>query len=488
MYVTGSVAKKTKFQNIFYPKSVCVIGVSENGKKGSFGYLFMKGLLEFGYEGKIYPVHPSGQDVLNMQTFTSILDIIGKVDYAVCAVPAPKVPKIVNECVEKKVACVHIFSSGFSEIENETGKKLELEIKSIIKGSDTRVIGPNCMGIYCPQGGLTFALNLPGLPAFPRRTGTLSFLSQSGGNSIYLIREATSRDMYLNKLVSYGNGCDLSEADFLEYFADDPETMIIGAYIEGVKNGLKFKRALKEIAGNKPVIILKAGNTEEGVRAASSHTASIAGSNIVWQSFLKQTGAIEAQSIEELVDIAMLFSFWPEVTGTSVAVIGQGGGSSVQTADEYGRVGLHLPELSREIKNQLNDLYGSEVGRSFRNPVDIEPIMGGNLIKKALKLLVSYDDTDILIFQIAFDITCMVKRTDLISPAVKAILQVEKLTKPTAVVLHSHATPEAKRLADNVNLRLRKAGYPIFMSISRAANAIGKFILYNQYIKNLRNK
>ncbi|HEX74974.1 MAG TPA: hypothetical protein G4O12_00170 [Dehalococcoidia bacterium] len=465
---------------LFHPRSIAIAGVSGDSTKFSPGQGFMQSLIDTGFEGKIYPVNPKGGEVSGSKIYPSVRDIPDRVDYVISAIPAPYTPQLVADCAAKGVRAIHFFTSGFSEIEDEEGQQLESEVLRVARQSGIRIIGPNCMGLYCPKTGLSFAVNFPEQSGFPKQNGPVGLIAQSGGNSIYCIREATTRGIYFSKVISYGNASDLNETDFLEYFTCDPETQIIALYIEGLKGGSRFATVLRRAAKVKPVIIFKAGTTESGTRAAASHTSAIAGSNIIWESFLKQAGAIQVHSVEEIVDIALLFLRMSPPKGRNTAIIGSGGGASVQSADDCLNAGLTLPVLPAQIRRKLKEIYGTEAGHIFGNPVDT--LARPEMLLNTSRIIADCDQIDLLIIHVAFDTWGVIDGKDVIKPSIESLINLNNtLSKPMAVVLHSYATDEAKRLASEVHVRLREAGFPVYPSISRAASAINKFIQYQQW-------
>jgi len=239
---------------IFDPQSVAVVGVSSRPQRlQGTGTIFLEGLVRSNFKGKVYPVNPKGGEVFGLKVYPSIMDIPGPVDYAICCISRLQVVPFVQECTMKGLKAIHVFTSGFSEIGTEEGKRLEEEISSLARQSAIRIIGPNCLGPYNPTSGLSFSSN------FPSESGSVAFLSQSGAFCNYLIPAMAQRGVRFSKVLSYGNACDVNECDLLEYFATDENTTVIAAYIEGVKDGERFKRVLRETAEAKPVIVLKVG-------------------------------------------------------------------------------------------------------------------------------------------------------------------------------------------------------------------------------------
>ena len=276
--------KMEELEEIFNPKSVAVVGASSSMKFGSF---FLNSLKGFGFEGDLYPVNPKESEIMGLKSYPSVKEIPGDVDLVGISVPAKYVPGVMMDCKEKGVKAVEIFSSGFSEL-NEDGIALDEELVSIARDGSFRIIGPNCFGIYCPSSKLTL---LPGYD-FSKESGPVAFIGQSGGYSADLCVRAKGWGINFSKVISYGNASDLNETDFMEYFLNDPETKIITAYIEGIKDK-RFVEVLRDVTKEKPVIIWKGGLTKSGARAVSSHTGSLGGQENLWKAVFRQTGAIQ---------------------------------------------------------------------------------------------------------------------------------------------------------------------------------------------------
>ena len=323
------------------------------------GEFSCRNLINAGFKGKIYPVNPNGGEVSGLKIYPGFKDIPGKVDYVLSSIPAKHSLQLVEDCAGKGTRAIHFFTSGFGELDEDEGRELEAKLVEAATKNGIRLIGPNCMGIYCPAAGLSFGRD------FPKKSGPLSLIAQSGGNTVRCIWEATTRDIYFSKVISYGNAADLDETDLLEYLATDPETKIIAAYIEGVKDGMRFAKALKKACRAKPVIIFKAGATEIGTRTAASHTGAMTGSNRIWNALLVQAGAIQVNSIEEIFDVALLLLRRSLPGGKNVAIIGTGGGSSVKDADDCSNAGLTIPSLPDRVKQRLREIYQTSAGHNI---------------------------------------------------------------------------------------------------------------------------
>ncbi len=465
---------------LFRPRSIALAGVSADVSKPGPAQWYLMGMIKFGYPGKIYPLHPAGGEINGLKVYKNLAEIPGEVDYLVSAVSARHTPQLMRECAAKGVKAAHLFTSGYSEIEDSSGKQLEEEVLRIAREGGVRLIGPNCMGIYCPSAGMTFAGDYPDQAGFPSRSGPFALISQSGGNCIYCIREASERGLFFNKAISYGNAADLNECDFLEFLTDDPDTRIIAMYIEGIKDGERFKQALKRAVEAKPVVIYKAGNTETGARACASHTSAIAGSAIVWNTLFNQLGVIQVTGMPELVDISITLAFMKAPAGRKVVVAGSGGGVGVQAADDITAAGLQLPFLHVDLRKTLHGIYGSEAGSMFRNPLDIPPLGSVDHHVRALRAVADSRDIDIVIMQFPLDLWALSRRTVLMERFIEVVTSLrDSISKPVAVVLHYSITPQARRLEEDARARFAALQLPVFPSISRAARAIDRFIRYN---------
>jgi acetyl coenzyme A synthetase (ADP forming)-like protein len=371
---------------IFNPASVAIIGASHT--PGKIGHEILKNLVESGYKGKIYPVNPDTTPILNLKVYPSVKKIEGSVDLAVIAVPAKIVPKVLKECVDKKVKGVIIISAGFSEI-GEEGKKLEEELKKIIEKWGIRVLGPNVVGVYDSFSKLdTLFLSRERLER--PKEGNVAFISQSGAVGSTVLDWFASENIGISKFVSYGNAMDINEADLLEYLANDKNTKVIAVYLEGIKAGKRFFEVLKKTAAKKPVLILKAGKTEKGKKAVLSHTGSLAGSAQIYSSAFKQARAIEVNSWEELFDYAKAFSTQPLPKGKSLLIVTNGGGFGVLACDEAERQNIELKDLPKDVEKKLRKVFPQHVILS--NPLDLTGDATVERYKEAINATLAYYD------------------------------------------------------------------------------------------------
>lgn len=480
-------SKLKEFAPIFRPRSHAVVGASADVTK--FGGRFLRVLLAFGYPGKLYPVNPHESDILGLKTFPHVADIPEAVEFATITTPAPTVPAIVEECLAKGIKAVQILSSGFREVGPE-GQRLEEQItRTAARG--IRVIGPNCFGVYSPAGGLTI---LPG-GELPKESGTVAFMSQSGGYAIRGASRASSSGIRFSQVISYGNACDINECDLLEYFYEDPKTRVILAYIEGPRQGRRFFHLLKEVCQSKPVIIWKGGLTKGGARAVASHTGSLAGEELVWDGLFRQTGAITVNSLDELIDTALAFLYLPTYRGRRLTVIGGGGGIGVAAADTCAKVGLSVPLFSPDLQRKLATMV-PPVGASTRNPVDVgSPFPRPSVLRSVLETVLNEDEIDLAIVSELYmsmashmlgrmdNSTLSVRLDSVVAELAQVPVEVkQKLGKPLVMVLQVEAVAPEHIEAEEARRKVAKyyltEGIPVFLSLERAAKALANVVGY----------
>jgi len=354
-------------ESAFHPNAIAVAGASED--PFSFGYHYVRHLLDYGYPGHIYPVNPRRETIQGLKAYPNLTSIPEPVDYVICGLSASKVLDLLAECPSRGVKVVHLLTARLSETGRQEAIDLEARILQEARRVNVRLIGPNCMGIYYPGGGISLGYD------FPNESGTIGVVFQSGGASDLLIRHGERRGLRFSKVISYGNALDLDESDFLNYLAHDDETRVIAAYFEGAKDGRKLLNALADAARVKPVIAIKGGRGLAGTRAAASHTAALAGSNIIWEIAFRKAGVIQAEDVHELVNFLVAFSFLPPIRGDRVGILGGGGGMAVMSADICEEAGLVVPPLTAEIREKLR-VKAPEIWDWVGNPIDIS-IMGG---------------------------------------------------------------------------------------------------------------
>ncbi|MEM1659389.1 MAG: CoA-binding protein [Candidatus Jordarchaeales archaeon] len=383
---------KSELDEAFNPETVVDVGASSKR-----GYFFLRSFLRF--KGRVYVVNPSRSEIpeLGLKVYPRVTDIPDKVDYVFIETPAHTVPEIVKDCVEKGAKLVAIFTAGFSETGRREGIELEEKIKETIKGTRTRVLGPNCLGLYNPRVGLAWRINLPLEP------GDVAFVSQSGGLANLVILYGYTRGLRFSKVVSYGNACDIGLEELLSYFKDDEETRVVTAYIEGVKSAERLAEAFLEVSLKKPLVVWKGGRSEDGARACASHTGSLAGSYRIWSAVFRQTGVVEVKTLEELVDTALTFSFLPPLRGNRVGSVSISGGASVTISDLLSEAGFKVPPLSEEtvrvIEEEVRRVYPE--GISATNPVDVSgAYYNPVVVSTVIDAIASDPNIDLIVFDL----------------------------------------------------------------------------------------
>lgn len=348
-------------KSLFEPSSIAVIGASHNPLK--VGHVLVDNLVKFGFCGDIYPVNPSRGDIKGLKVYGSVEEINKDIQLALIAVPAKGVPAAIKECIRKRVSSAVVVSSGFKESGSE-GALLEQELKNIAEEGNINLLGPNCLGIMNTSNNLNATFSKWMLPK-----GKISFFSQSGALGIAVLDWAIGNRIGFSKFISLGNKVSLNETDFISYLMDDDETDVILGYIEDVKEGEKFIKAAKACTYKKPVILIKSGGTQAGARAASSHTGALAGSDTAFDAAFKQTGIIRARGVEELFDMAKVFSGGKIPASGNIIIITNAGGPGIIAADEAEKAGLTLPVVNKASVKRLSGKLPKNA--SLYNPVDV---------------------------------------------------------------------------------------------------------------------
>jgi acyl-CoA synthetase (NDP forming) len=452
---------------LFHPNSLALVGIT-TAKTWHWTLTFLEGLLEIGFDRPLYLVNPKGGELKGHKIYASLKDVPGNVDYVIGLVNAQIAPKLVEECAEKGVRAIHFCTAGFSETGEPDRVKLESELVEVARRNGIRIVGPNCMGIYCPKSRLSFS------PAFPKESGPVGVISQSGGNSIYLVRQAALRGVRFSKVISYGNACDIDESDLLEYLANDADTKIIALYIEGIKDGKRFRRAMEAATKEKTVILLKGGATEGGARAAAGHTASLSGSRTTWDALCKQLGLIRVSSIEEMIDVLVTLLFLPLPAGRNVVLLGAGGGASVLIADEFESRGLKVPPIPSDMVAQIRE-FTPIAGNILRNPVDYsQAMMSLEGVIKTFAILSGWKGADFIVtFIRTGQFTTYRTAEDHVNLLMSRFsVKQGMLPKPVAMVIEPSVMPEESQAIMIAIHGAIASELPVYYSFAAAANAI----------------
>ena len=465
----------------FDPKSIAVIGASsdDNAERKSW----VGRLQEFGYTGKIYPINLKATMVLGLKAYPSVTAVPDPIDYAIISIKSSLVPMALRDCIAKGIKVVHIFAAGFAETGMEEGKKLQQEVISIIKEGKIRIIGPNCMGIYNPKTGLTFNVR------FSRESGEVGIVSQTGAGMMELIPHANARGIRFSKVISYGNALDLNASEFVEYLANDKETKYIFCYVEGVNDGFRFFNIVRDCNRTKPVIILKGGLTEGGSGAVSSHTASLAGSELVWKAFFNQTGAIQVDTLNEAVEQIVAVEKLGEIKGRRIGIVARGGGVGVVATDTCERAGLKVPALTKETRLELAKITPAEAGSSIRNPVEIGLGRFGvsEYYAKGLNLVADDPNIDVVMAVLNPHVYTQegVGAKEIDQSAQVLIDTAKTLSKPLVAVITLGDSIDVIGMELHAQETMLKAGVPTFSTVEAAILAISKMAKYWEFRRSL---
>ncbi|NQT71218.1 MAG: CoA-binding protein [Chloroflexi bacterium] len=462
----------------FPPKNIAIVGVSRTDHfqhPGYTGYRLLQILKDGGFSGNIYPVNPKADFIDGLRAYPTVSAIPEPVDLVIVTVPAHIVPQTVEDCVAAGAANVQICTSGFAETGQEGGQQLSNEVLQIAQGQDIRVVGPNCMGFHVPSAKMQM------FEEMPMNHGPMGFLSQSGGHARVFLLNAENVGIGVSKVISYGNALMLDAPDFLDYLADDPETRIIGMYLEGIKDGRRFADAVQRVSLKKPVIIWKGGLTEAGARAARSHTASLAGEKQVWEAFFKQTGAIKVGSIEEMVETAISFLNLKPSTGRRAAVISAGGGDTVAAGDMCAEEGIEVPSLSLHTQNSLLE-HVYLINQGIMNPLDLPIVVHDlSIMRQAIPVLADDPQIDAIILRIGSLLFVLGDPFPTKDEVIECLLELQQQIgdKPILIPI----TNDTKEEPVDIHVRdLREAGLTAYASFRGACRAFHRFTTYHRYV------
>jgi acyl-CoA synthetase (NDP forming) len=469
-------AAHRELEDLFRPQSIAVVGASANQQ--SQGYEFVQGLVEIGFPGPVYPVNPKLDELLGRRAYRRLEDIPGTVDFVISAVPASATLELVKGAKAKGAKLIHLFTARFSETGRHDAAELERELRRQIREAGIRAIGPNCMGLYYPKAKLTFD---PGLPAEP---GDVGFLTQSGSHAFRVVGRGKERGLRFSKVISYGNALDLDEADFLDHFAEDPDTNVIAAYVEGIRDGRRFFAALRNAAARKPVVVLKGGRSSAGHAAASSHTAALAGQMTVWRGAVRQAGAMEVRTINELIDMLVAFKYVGAAAGNRVAVLGGAGGETVESADLCQEAGLELPLPPDDMREQLRGKM-PHAWDWVGNPVDASILAWGRRSEAfvVMEMMAANRTYDAIIANVR-GIEHALRRDDggeLFSETLDRAKRLAKDSGKAAMfVLGEPDSSEDWRWKGAIRVRdeLAAAGVAVYPDMDRATRTMGRYLRY----------
>jgi len=381
------------FRYFFEPRSVAIIGASKT--PGKAGNEILKNMIANGFAGKVFPINPTEEDIMGFRAFRSVQDIPEPVDLAVFIVPAEKTLEPLQECAEKKVPAVVIASGGYAEVGHQ-GARLQEKILAVAKAAGMRIIGPNTSGLTSTPASLTTTF----FPLGKIRRGPISYIAQTGNFATHTMKWIlTGENFGVARVAGLGNKIDVEDAEVLEYLGEDPETKAILMYIEGLRNARRFFEVARKITKKKPVVVLKGGRTKTGAARAFTHTASLAGNELVLDGAFRQAGIVRVKRYFDLINVAKGIAFQPLPAGRRVSSLAPSGALGVVVADACESMGLKMAVHSARARKKLMEISASWV--TVSNPVDmsaITPILGPvEAYKAVVEILMQDEGVDVVV-------------------------------------------------------------------------------------------
>jgi len=455
----------------FEPRSVAIVGASR--KQGKIGNFILRNNLFLGYSGPIYPVNPGVSEIEGLKCYPSVAAIPKAVELAVIALPAHLVVDVMKDCQRKKVKGVVIISSGFSEIAGE-GMERQRELVRLAAEAGIRVLGPNTTGILNPAGRFTTTfVDLKGVKA-----GGIGFVAQTGMFAGMMFQWIFSSQHFgLSKVIGLGNKADITDHDALDYLAQDEATRGVIMYLEGVRDGKRFLDSASRLVRRKPLVVIKGGKTEEGARAAQSHTGSLAGRDEIFEALFRQAGAIRVSDFEELLDFGKTFAYQPLPQDNRTAIVTLSGGAGVMATDICLESGLRLARLEPRTLEKLREKMPSWAHPG--NPFDIEPLSEIVTQEGAYRL-----GLDTVLSDPGVDLALLVMST-LKMPHLHAdfLLEVTRAhpEKPVAVCIIGEAAVYTQFFRI-----MEEASIPVFVSVRRAVASLAALYRYRRFLDSLK--
>ena len=443
------------------PQSVALIGTSRDTGEGTFNLL--ENLLSYGYQGKVYPINPSASEILGIKTYSTITDVTEDIDLAVITTPRSIVPSLVKECADRDIKAITIVAQGFADASDDQGQQLQRELDNIVESSQSRIIGPNTFGTA--NAFINFSSSFIRLEMNKQPVGVIC---QTG---VFFV--GFSEVTLIGKGIDLGNACDVSFAEGLEYFENDPEINVVALHVEGMRNAREFINMARRVAQVKPILTLKTGRSEQASKSVQSHTGSLTGNHQVWEAALKQAGVIQAGDLEEFLDLTRAFSVLPLMKNAKVGVITLTGGLGIITIDGSQHSNLEISKLSSETKKRLEEISPSWL--NVTNPVDIWPAMmtsqsvTGPLADGLETLLSDKQLAAVLLIGAAFNETWRTMNCQLVAELAAAYRD-----KPLVCCLYGPYSGEAINEIQNAG---KIAGFP---TPERAIRALSRLNEYSQ--------
>ncbi len=465
------------FRPLFEPRTIAVVGASSTGV--TIGNTFIDRLRETGFDGVIYPIHPKAETIADLTAYPSLGETPEPVDYAFIAVGADRVPPMLR-AAQGRVRFAQVISAGFGEV--DAGKALQDELVAAGREGGCRVIGPNCLGLHTPRGRVSFAKGAS------MTRGSVGIISQSGGLGTDIIRRGQIRGIRYSGLLTVGNSADIGPNDLLEFYLADPETSVIGLYLEDAKDGRRFTQILRD--AGKPVVILKGGRTSAGQAAAASHTGSLAGDDRIWDALAKQTGCVLSETLDDFLETLLAFQMLtvrPDRPTERIVLFGNGGGTSVLATDYFARLGLHIDPLDAATLATLEAL-NLPPGTSVVNPIDT-PVATlqtdeGKVAEKILHAIYASDRADAIVMHLNLASFQGRGPIDPLENLIQAAVRAQERFPGQAhfmLVLRSDGEAALDDIKREYRTRANDASIPVYDELDNAARALRSVAMLERF-------
>ncbi|PWG65817.1 acetate--CoA ligase family protein [Sediminicurvatus halobius] len=461
-----------RFTPLFEPKAIGVLGASTSS--ATMANTFIRRMRDFGYAGGLYPIHPKAGEIEGLKAYPSLAEAPEPIDYAYIALGASRVPEVLAGAAGR-VRFAQVLSSGFAEVPE--GEALEQELVAAARAGGVRVIGPNCLGLYSPRGRVTFPVNPP------ETVGSVGVISQSGGLGTDIIKRGQWRGLTFSGVVTVGNSADIGPVDLLEYYFADPQTRVIGLYLEGIRDGQRLFRLLRSQRAGKPVVILKGGRSAQGNAAAASHTGALAGDQRAWEALCRQTPCTMVSSLETFIDALLAFqnlTLRPQRPTRNVVLFGNGGGTGVLATDYFAERGLDIRPFEAATRESLEALAlppGTSVANPIDTPVATLQQQDGWVAGEILDRVYATSQPDAIVMHL--NLAAFVGRGD--SDPVDNLIQVAEHSQTRhpgrahfLLVLRSDGSPQLDDIKRKYRERALAVGIPVYDEVTNAADALAQ--------------
>lgn len=451
----------------FKPNAVAVVGASR--EPGSVGYRIMQQLLHAQFNGPIYPVNPKANVICSIRAYKSVRDLPEQVDLAIIVVPKQFVLSVIDDCAARGVRAVVVITAGFAETDDE-GKKLQAALVEKVRGYGMRMVGPNCLGLINTDPEVRLGASFS--PTYPKH-GSIAMSSQSGALGIAILELATKLNLGLSNFVSVGNKADVTGNDLLQYWEEDPQTNVILLYLESFGNPRRFARIARRVGMTKPIVCVKSGRTSAGTRAAGSHTAALAASDVATEALFQQTGVIRAETLEEMFDLAATLANQPLPRGKRVGIVTNAGGPGILCTDACEAGGLEVPIISEKTRAELKTFLPAAA--ALNNPVDMIASAPPEHFRRTVELVMRDDNVDsVIVIYIPVGTADNKAIMEAVAEGVAAGRAAGAKDKPVIAVMmtEDHA---------NVPMKVGNETLPRYLFPESAARVLSKIVRYAEW-------